>query len=192
MPRLPGLIQIAVLLLAAACAHSQDASAAVAATLTATKAPQVSAPAVQGSAKQPAPQSHPLDEPAAAVVPAMDPIPPEATAPAPTAGSILSPGRPRQPLVHSASEAPAIVPLGSEIPDGPVAAADAPRQACAQQRPTACNLDYRPVCANVDTGVRCIKAPCPFSSERKNFGSACKACRDPSVTAFVSGTCPQR
>jgi|GEM_PF-5355100 len=192
MPRLPGIIQIAVLLLAAACSRSPDASAADAARPMPAGAPQASVPAVQPTAAQPAPEFHPLDEPAAAVVPAMDPIPPDATAPAPTAGSILSPGRPRKPLVHSTSEAPAIVPLGSEIPDGPVAAADAPREACAGTRPTACNLDYKPVCADVDTGVRCIKAPCPFASERKNFGSACKACRDPKVTAFASGTCPQQ
>jgi hypothetical protein len=39
---------------------------------------------------------------------------------------------------------------------------------CSDPRPTACNLDYKPVCAEVDTGVRCITAPCP-SSERKDL-----------------------
>lgn len=190
MPRLPGLIQIAVLLLAVACSPSPRAAAAIG-TPAQTQAPGPKGPQPAASAPQAAPESHPLDDTAAAPGPAMDPIPRQDAGAAPSAGGLLVPGRPRKPLVRSTSstQGPVILPLGSDIPDGPVAAADAPRQDCAEPRPTACNLDYKPVCADVDTGVRCITTPCP-SNERKTFGSACKACRNPKVRAFVSGTCP--
>lgn len=201
MPRLPGLIQIAVLLLAAACSRSPTAAASTtnppaAKALASTQVPAppptdsratIPKAAVPDTATLPPPESHLLDDDAAEPAQAIDPVPPEANA----AGSaLLVPGRPRKPLVHAASETPAIAPIGGEIPDGPEALPGAPLQSCTDPRPTACNLDYKPVCAEVDTGVRCITTPCP-SSERKTFGSSCKACRDPKVTAYVSGTCPK-
>lgn len=196
MPRLPGVIQIAVLLLAAASSRSPDAAAAVAALPPPAKASQAIAPAspAPATAPAPAPETHLLGEPAAAAAPAMDPILPQAAAGAPTAGSILVPGRQRKPLVRSASasEGPGISPFGSEIPDGPVAAADAPSEACAEPRPSACNLDYKPVCATAATSVMCVRAPCPQAHERKTYSSICNACRDPKVSAYVSGTCPKQ
>jgi hypothetical protein len=65
----------------------------------------------------------------------------------------------------------------------------APLTDCPATRPASCSLDYAPVCAEVDTGVRCVAAPCP-SSTRKTFGSACKACRAPNVTGYATGECP--
>jgi hypothetical protein len=65
----------------------------------------------------------------------------------------------------------------------------APLTDCPATRPASCSLDYAPVCAAVDTGVRCVTTPCP-STTRKTFGSACKACRAPNVTGYATGECP--
>ena len=65
-----------------------------------------------------------------------------------------------------------------------------PLQACPETRPEVCTRDYRPVCASVDTGVRCVKAPCP-ASEWKTYPNACSACADPKVIGHLEGTCPE-
>jgi hypothetical protein len=50
-------------------------------------------------------------------------------------------------------------------------------------------MEYAPVCATRDTGIRCITAPCP-SSETKTYSNACSACTDPKVSQYVKGACP--
>lgn len=52
-----------------------------------------------------------------------------------------------------------------------------------------CTMEYNPVCATRDTGIRCITAPCP-SSERKTYSTACTACADPKVSGWTKGACP--
>ena len=37
-----------------------------------------------------------------------------------------------------------------------------------------CTQEFSPVCAKIDTGIRCIKAPCP-SYSKKTFSNACLA-----------------
>jgi len=59
---------------------------------------------------------------------------------------------------------------------------------CAGPRNTKCSEYEAPVCGVVDTGVRCIQAPCP-SSEKRSFLNACKACADSSVVQFTPGSC---
>ncbi len=49
------------------------------------------------------------------------------------------------------------------------------------------NLEYDPVCAEVDTGIRCIKAPCP-SSTRKTFRNACEA-KEAGAKILFDGNC---
>jgi hypothetical protein len=69
---------------------------------------------------------------------------------------------------------------------------DKPHQittACADPRPEFCTRDYRPVCAQADTGVRCVKAPCPEAREWKTFGNACTACSDETVMGYKEGEC---
>ena len=46
---------------------------------------------------------------------------------------------------------------------------------CSTPRPEACTLQYLPVCATVDTGIRCVTTPCP-STVQKTYGNACSAC----------------
>jgi predicted methyltransferase len=60
--------------------------------------------------------------------------------------------------------------------------------ACGAPRPTECSEFPEPVCAQVDTGIRCIKAPCD-SSENKTFKNACQACREPNVLNYERGAC---
>jgi hypothetical protein len=59
---------------------------------------------------------------------------------------------------------------------------------CSDPRPEICTQQYQPVCAQVDTGVRCIKAPCP-SAESRTFPNGCAACTDPKVLGYVEGAC---
>jgi predicted methyltransferase len=61
--------------------------------------------------------------------------------------------------------------------------------ACAGPRPTQCSDFEAPACGLVDTGIRCIVAPCP-SSENRSYLNACKACADPAVQSFTRGSCP--
>ena len=62
---------------------------------------------------------------------------------------------------------------------------------CTEPRPQVCTQIYAPVCATRDTGVRCIKAPCP-SEELVTKSSACNACSDPKVYSYVQGECPAK
>ncbi len=67
--------------------------------------------------------------------------------------------------------------------------AEVPLTRCQEPRSAVCTREYRPVCAEVDTGVRCVKAPCP-STQRKTFPNACTACADDKVIGYRPGVCP--
>lgn len=60
---------------------------------------------------------------------------------------------------------------------------------CPEQRPNVCTMDYRPVCATRDTGVRCVTTPCP-STEQKTYSNACGACADANVIGHIPDECP--
>lgn len=60
---------------------------------------------------------------------------------------------------------------------------------CPEQRPQICTMDYRPVCATRDTGIRCVTTPCP-SSEQKTYSNSCSACADPAVMGYIANECP--
>jgi hypothetical protein len=45
-----------------------------------------------------------------------------------------------------------------------------------------------PVCALVDTGIRCITAPCP-STKLVQFSNACIACKEKSTLGYYAGKC---
>lgn len=62
-------------------------------------------------------------------------------------------------------------------------------QTCPEERPQMCTKQYAPVCATRDTGIRCIKAPCP-STEERTYGNGCTACADEKVIGFIPGACP--
>ncbi len=59
-----------------------------------------------------------------------------------------------------------------------------------QRNVGACTMDYTPVCAQVDNGIRCIKAPCP-STGNKTYSNACGACSDPNVIGYTPGACAE-
>jgi len=57
-----------------------------------------------------------------------------------------------------------------------------------EARPSVCTKEYRPVCGEVDNGVRCITTPCE-STERRTFGNACMACADPGTHGYWPNAC---
>lgn len=54
-----------------------------------------------------------------------------------------------------------------------------PRIACSEPRPQVCTMEYAPVCADLKAGGR------------KQYSSACNACADDGVAAYLSGECPE-
>ena len=60
--------------------------------------------------------------------------------------------------------------------------------ACPASRPQMCTREYRPVCAQVDTGTRCVAVPCE-SAVPATRGNACDACADPNVVGYTPGAC---
>jgi predicted methyltransferase len=72
--------------------------------------------------------------------------------------------------------------------DDAASTAESARIACTDPRPEMCTRDYRPVCADVDTGVRCVTTPCP-AARQETYGNACSACADPKVYSHVPGEC---
>jgi len=59
---------------------------------------------------------------------------------------------------------------------------------CKDKRPDMSTKIYKPVCAKVDTGIRCIKEPCP-ATEFKTFSNGCTACQNPKVFGYMKGGC---
>lgn len=90
--------------------------------------------------------------------------------------------------------APVLVLLLAAIGCNAAPAPPAPREppegyvACSDPRPEVCTKQYDPVCAQRDTGVRCVTTPCP-SAEPVSYGNACEACADPKVLGHRPGAC---
>ena len=61
-------------------------------------------------------------------------------------------------------------------------------QECPKERSGFCIEIYDPVCAVRDSGIRCIKAPCPATG-RVTFANSCKACSDVKVYGYEPGAC---
>jgi hypothetical protein len=57
-----------------------------------------------------------------------------------------------------------------------------------QRNAGACIEIYQPVCASIDTGIRCITEPCD-SFELKTYSNGCFACSDPKVIHYEEGEC---
>jgi hypothetical protein len=62
--------------------------------------------------------------------------------------------------------------------------------ACEDPRPEICTRDFRPVCAERDTGIRCVTTPCP-SSEWVLSPNACSACSESEVLGYRPGACAE-
>jgi hypothetical protein len=58
------------------------------------------------------------------------------------------------------------------------------------KRPDMCMHLYKPVCAEVDNGVRCVTTPCN-STDKKNYPNGCSACADPKVVGHWPVPCEQ-
>lgn len=62
---------------------------------------------------------------------------------------------------------------------------------CTDPRSQVCTMDFNPVCALRDTGVRCVKEPCDEATEWKTFANGCTACGDEKVFGHVEGACEE-
>lgn len=83
-------------------------------------------------------------------------------------------------------------PPGAETSPGPTApgevVSEPEQQACGEPRPELCVQLYDPVCAQRDTGVRCVTTPCD-STEPREYPNGCEACRDAKVLSYAPGPC---
>jgi hypothetical protein len=61
---------------------------------------------------------------------------------------------------------------------------------CKSPRPQLCTMDYNPVCATRDNGVRCATTPCS-STETATYSNRCSACADKNVFSYVLGECKE-
>lgn len=61
---------------------------------------------------------------------------------------------------------------------------------CPEKRPEMCTHQFKPVCAEVDNGVRCVTTPCN-STDKKDYGNACAACADAKVVGHWPVACDQ-
>jgi len=59
---------------------------------------------------------------------------------------------------------------------------------CNEPRPEFCTMDFNPVCATRDNGVRCVTTPCS-SAESATYSNGCSACSDKNVFSYVAGEC---
>jgi len=62
---------------------------------------------------------------------------------------------------------------------------------CTNPRPEMCTMDYKPVCATKDTGIRCITTPCP-STEKATYSNGCTACSDANVISYQLAKCDSK
>jgi hypothetical protein len=64
-------------------------------------------------------------------------------------------------------------------------------QACSDEarKVAGCTKDLRPVCGEVDTGLRCVRAPCPGATAPRTFSNACMACVEPKTTGYWPMSC---
>jgi hypothetical protein len=58
----------------------------------------------------------------------------------------------------------------------------------ADRKVRGCTKEMNPVCGEVDTGIRCIRAPCP-SSVKRTFSNACSACQEAKTTGYWPMSC---
>ena len=87
---------------------------------------------------------------------------------------------------------PAAAPSGSFAPNSapPPAEGRMAYVQCPEKRPEMCTHLYKPVCAEVDNGVRCVTTPCN-STDKKDYGNSCAACADPKVAGHWPVPCAE-
>lgn len=101
-------------------------------------------------------------------------------------------GEPSAEPAHEAPPAPEEPPSDSPPAEG--AGASGGRLAFTscdpENRPQACTREYRPVCAEVDNGVRCVTTPCD-STDQKEFPNGCTACSEAKTQGYWPVACAE-
>lgn len=113
--------------------------------------------------------------------------PPQSTAKPVLQAQAPAPGMPQTaPRPQEPSNYP--LPAASTKPTAPISIPAPAITPCPEKRAQICTAQHKPVCAQRDTGIRCVRAPCP-SQEGKTYSNACTACRDEKVLGYVDGAC---
>jgi len=103
---------------------------------------------------------------------------------------------PETPAAEPAAEPAHEPPPAPEEPVAEAPAEGAPQGRLAfvpcdpENRPSACTKEYRPVCAEVDNGVRCVTTPCD-STDQKEFATGCTACADAKTQGYWPIACAE-
>jgi hypothetical protein len=94
--------------------------------------------------------------------------------------------------VETPAPSPAPAPSGSFAPNSepPPGGGRMAYVQCPEKRPEMCTHMYKPVCAEVDNGVRCVTTPCN-STDKKDYANACTACADPKVAGHWPVACAE-
>lgn len=88
----------------------------------------------------------------------------------------------------SASQPPVASPISELVAQASATANAVAGTKCPEKRAEICPTVHQPVCAQRDTGIRCVRAPCP-SEAPVTYSNACAACRDAKVVSYVEGAC---
>jgi hypothetical protein len=112
-----------------------------------------------------------------------------AAAPTPTPAEAPPAKNPETPPAETPSVAPETVDAAEPVADASKGSKDGYVK-CPERRSNMCTKIYLPVCADVDTGIRCVRAPCP-SIEQKTYASDCTACSDTKVIGHRPGACKE-
>lgn len=103
---------------------------------------------------------------------------------------------PETPAVEPSAEPAHEPPPAPEEPTAEAPSEGAPQgrlaftQCDPENRPQACTREYKPVCAEVDNGVRCVTQPCD-STDQKEFGNGCTACSETKTQGYWPIACAE-
>lgn len=115
---------------------------------------------------------------------------PSTTGSSPTPTVTVAPVQTTEPVADKPKEDK---PADNDAPPPPEDARPAGRLAFVQctdesRKVPNCSTEARPVCAEVDTGLRCVRAPCP-SMAQQTYGNACSACVNKNVRGYWALSC---
>lgn len=113
-----------------------------------------------------------------------------------TAGATPSPTvtvpseKPADPVTEKPKDDKPVGPEETPPPEEKPSAGRLALQQCTEgsRKVKGCTKEMNPVCAEVDTGIRCVRAPCP-STIQQTFSNACSACTDARVRGYWAISC---
>jgi hypothetical protein len=85
-----------------------------------------------------------------------------------------------------------VKPTDTEEPPPPAGGGRLAMQQCSEEsrKMKGCTKELNKVCAEVDTGIRCVRAPCP-STAPQTFDNPCLACSNKNVRGYWPISCEE-